>query len=103
MATGSKQRGGSGRDDGGLRQHLESEDLATSSVEVAKLWENTYTELIDLERKMLDRLHSVLPSLSESARREAEMTNLPMLVQHLQTFVYRRAWWRRRREELDGR
>ena len=51
---------------------------------------------------MLDRLHSVLPTLSAPARREAELTNLPMLVQHLQSFVYRRAWWRRRREELNG-
>ena len=86
------------RGDGGLTRHLESEDLATSSVEVARLWEDAYTELIDLERKMLERLHSVLPTLSAHARREAELTNLPMLVQHLQTFVYRRAWWRRRRE-----
>ena len=50
-------------------RHLESEDLATSSAEVARLWEDAYTELIELERKMLDRLHSVLPTLSAPARR----------------------------------
>jgi hypothetical protein len=82
--------------------HLESEDLNTNSPEIARLWENTYTELIELERKVLDRVQGLLPSMSEAARREAEMTNVPMMVQHLQTFTYRRAWWRRRREELDG-
>ena len=96
------KRAETGLADRGLMRHLESEDLATSSAEVARLWEDAYTELIELERKMLDRLHSVLPTLSAPARREAELTNLPMLVQHLQSFVYRRAWWRRRREELNG-
>jgi hypothetical protein len=69
---------------------------------VARLWENTYGELVDMERKVLAHVLTLMPGLSSSARREAELTNVPMLAQHLQTFMYRRAWWHRRREELDG-
>jgi hypothetical protein len=96
----SRARNGAGEP--GLTGHLESEDLNTNSAEIARLWEETYTELIDLERKVLARVQTLLPGLSTAARREAELTNVPMMVQHLQTFIYRRAWWRRRREELDG-
>ncbi len=95
-------RARNGRGDPGLNANLESEDLNTNSPEIARLWENTYTELIDLERKVLDKVQTLLPNMSAPARREAELTNVPMMVQHLQMFTYRRAWWRRRREELDG-
>jgi hypothetical protein len=95
-------RARNGRGDPGLNAHLESQDLNTNSAEVARLWETTYTELIELERKVLAKVQALLPNLSAAARREAELTNVPMMVEHLQTFTYRRAWWRRRREELDG-
>jgi hypothetical protein len=40
--------------------------------------------------------------LSHAARREAELTNLPMINEHLQTFKYRRAHWHERVESLNG-
>lgn len=83
-----------------LQRHLESEDPETSSIEVAEAWERAYSELVDFEEKMLARLKDLLPTLSTDARHEAELTNLPMIVQHLQGFRYRRAHWRGRLEEL---
>lgn len=44
----------------------------------------------------------MLPKLSHAARREAELTNLPMINEHLQTFKYRRAHWSERVESLNG-
>jgi hypothetical protein len=44
----------------------------------------------------------MLPKLSHAARREAELTNLPMINEHLQTFKYRRAHWHERVESLNG-
>jgi hypothetical protein len=44
----------------------------------------------------------MLPKLSYAARREAELTNLPMINDHLQTFRYRRAHWKGRLEQLNG-
>lgn len=85
-----------------LEHHLASEDPETDSLEVARHWIAAYSELIAVEEKVLGRLRELLPTLSESARREAELTNLPRLIQHLQTFRYRRAHWRRQLAHIDG-
>lgn len=70
---------------------------------MAQLWEQAYAELVEFEEKVLARLNDLLPTLSADARHEAELTNLPMIVQHLQGFRYRRAHWRQRLEELRRR
>jgi hypothetical protein len=70
---------------------------------VARTWLKAYDQLVDFEERVLHRLHELLPTLSTEARQEAELTNLPMIVQHLQTFRYRRAHWRNRLQELNGR
>lgn len=85
-----------------LGAHLQREDPATTSVEIARMWESAYDELVDFEQKLLDRVRKRMPNLSEAARHEAELTNLPMVVEHLQTFKYRLAFWRRRRIELES-
>jgi hypothetical protein len=56
-----------------------------------------------MEEQLLGQLEAMLPRLSRAARREAELTNLPMINDHLQTFRYRRAHWSERVESLDGR
>jgi hypothetical protein len=84
-----------------LGTHLQREDPNTPSVEIARMWETAYDELVDFEQKLLNRVRTRMPILSEAARHEAELTNLPMIVEHLQTFKYRLAFWRRRRMELE--
>jgi hypothetical protein len=81
--------------------HVRREDTETASVEIARTWETAYSELVDFETKLLDRVRKRLPALSEAARHEAELTNIPMIVEHLQTFKYRLSFWRRRRTELE--
>jgi hypothetical protein len=81
--------------------HLQREDPNTASVEIARMWETAYAELVDFEQKLLNRVRKRMPLLSDAARHEAELTNLPMIVEHLQTFKYRLAFWRRRRMELE--
>jgi hypothetical protein len=81
---------------------MESEDLTTRSVEVAHFWKAAYDELVAMEERLLRQLEGMLPKLSPAARREAELTNLPMINEHLQTFKYRRAHWYQRVEELGG-
>ena len=44
----------------------------------------------------LDRSH-------QAARQEAELSNLPVIVQHLQQFKYRRAFWLQRVAQLNGK
>lgn len=79
---------------------MESEDLTTRSVEVARFWHGAYDELVHMEEQLLGHLEQMLPKLSRAARREAELTNLPMINEHLQTFKYRRAHWHERVESL---
>ena len=69
---------------------------------MATIWAEAYTELVEFEEAILAGLQRRLPTLSDDARHEAELTNLPMIVQHLQTFRYRRAHWRQRVQELRG-
>jgi hypothetical protein len=98
----SQPRGGGGRRKSSALKHMESEDLSTRSVEVARFWHSAYTELVTMEEQLLGQLEHMLPNLSRAARREAELTNLPMINKHLQTFKYRRAHWRERVESLKG-
>jgi hypothetical protein len=72
------------------------------SAEVARFWQDAYDELVKMEEQLLGQLEGMLPKLSYAARREAEMTNLPMINDHLQTFRYRRAHWKDRLEQLNG-
>lgn len=98
-AAGIRARGG--RADR-LGLSLAHEDPETTSVEVARTWHRAYSELVDFEEKVLGRLQDLLPTLGPAARQEAELTNLPMIVDHLKMFRYRRAHWRERLQELDG-
>jgi hypothetical protein len=95
------RRGGGRRKPSALKR-MESEDLTTQSVEIARFWHSAYDELVRMEEQLLRQLEQMLPKLSDAARREAELTNLPMINEHLQTFKYRRAHWHERVESLNG-
>jgi len=84
-------------------EHVRREDPETASLEIARTWETAYSELVDFESKLLNRVRKRMPLLSAAARHEAELTNVPMIVEHLQTFKYRLQFWRRRRIELEQR
>jgi hypothetical protein len=81
---------------------MESEDLTTLSIEVARFRHGAYDELVRMEEQLLSQLEAMLPKLSPAARREAELTNLPMINEHLKTFKYRRAHWSERVESFNG-
>jgi hypothetical protein len=98
----NQPRRGGGRKRPSALKHMESEDLATVSADVARFWQEAYDELVKMEEQLLAQLEGMLPKLSYAARREAELTNLPMINDHLQTFRYRRAHWKGRLEQLNG-
>src|SRR3981081_3111900 len=98
----TQPRRGGGRKKPSALAHYKSEDLATMSIEVARFWHEAYDELVNMEERLLGQLEGMLPKLSPAAKREAELTNLPMINDHLQTFRYRRAHWKQRVESLAG-
>jgi hypothetical protein len=97
----TQQRRGGGRKRSSALKHMESEDLATRSVEVARFWQDAYDELVNMEEMLLAQLEQMLPKLSPAARRDAELIDLPKITDHLQTFRYRRAHWKGRLEQLN--
>ncbi|TMF00666.1 MAG: hypothetical protein E6I39_04930 [Chloroflexi bacterium] len=81
--TRGRSRGGGGRRSTrplDVKRHLEREDPTTTSVRVARIWTEAYTELVEFEEAILAGLNKRLVTLSEDARHEAELTNLPMIV-----------------------
>src|SRR3979409_1987507 len=86
----TQPRRGGGRKKPSVLAHSESEDLATMSIEVARFWHEAYEELGTRGGRLLGQPEAMLPRLSPAAKREAELTNLPMINDHLQTFRYRR-------------
>jgi hypothetical protein len=100
--TVTQPRRGGGRKRPSALKHMESEDLTTKSLDVARFWQEAYDELVKMEEQLLAQLERLMPKLSPAARREAELTNLPMINDHLQTFRYRRAHWHSRVEQLNG-
>lgn len=97
----SQQRRGGGRRSP-TAKHIATEDLSTTSLVVARFWQGAYDELVRMEEQLLNQLEEMLPMLSPAARREAELTNVPMIAEHLQTFKYRRAHWQERVTQLNG-
>lgn len=102
MGGVSQPRRGGGRRKTPTAKHIATEDLSTTSVVVARFWQSAYDELVRMEEQLLNQLEEMLPRLSPAARREAELTNLPMIADHLQTFKYRRAHWEQRVSQLNG-
>jgi hypothetical protein len=84
-----------------LHRTIDGEDPDTKSPDSIRQWLKTYAELLALEADLLDMLAERLPGMSNGARREAEETNLPVIVSQLERFRYRLDFWKKRKEELD--
>src|SRR3979411_2046350 len=102
MSVVSQPRRGGGRRKTPTAKHIATEDLGTTSLAVARFWQGAYAELVRMEEELLNQLEEMLPRLSPAARREAELPNVPMIAEHLQTFKYRRAHWEQRVAQLNG-
>jgi hypothetical protein len=86
-----------------LDRRIDGEDPDTQSPDSIRQWLKTYAELLALEADLLDMLAERLPRMSNGARREAEETNLPVIVSQLERFRYRLDFWKKRRKELDSK
>jgi hypothetical protein len=80
---------------------IDGEDPNAQSPEAARQWLRAYAELFELEADMLDLLAERLPRMSDEARREAEETNLPVIVSQFERFRHRLNFWRKRRNQLE--
>lgn len=75
---------------------------AGATREEAAYWLNVYTEILAMEEKVLRRVEQLMATQSVAARREVELTNVPVIVAQVERFRQRRGYWQARAAELDG-
>jgi hypothetical protein len=68
-------------------------DLATASLEQALFWRNIYTEILTMEESVLMRIQQLMADQSPQARREVELTNVPVVVAQAERFRSRLGFW----------
>ena len=68
-------------------------DPVTATLDQALFWRNIYTEILTMEEAVLHRIHQLMASQSPEARREGELTNVPVVVAQAERFRARRELW----------
>ena len=68
-------------------------DPATATLEQALFWRKIYTEILTMEEAVLARIHQLMASQTPEARREVELTNVPVVVFQLERFRVRHGIW----------
>ncbi len=65
-------------------------------------WRQIYTEILAMEEKVLTRIRQLMDKQSDEARREVELTNVPVVVAQAERFRQRLGYWDARVHELNG-
>lgn len=68
-------------------------DPATASLEQALFWRNIYSEILVMEEAVLERIRQLMLDQSPQARREVELTNVPVVVAQAARFRSRLGFW----------
>jgi hypothetical protein len=77
-------------------------DPATASLEQALFWKNIYTEILTMEESVLDRIRQLMADQSPQARREVELTNVPVVVAQAERFRSRLGFWESACRRIEG-
>lgn len=89
---------------GDWTQRMDGEGLpGDASFEQAVYWRQVYTEILAMEEKVLDRIRQLMQTQSETARREVELTNVPVVVAQAERFRQRLGYWDARVEVLKAK
>ena len=89
---------------GDWTQRMDGEGVpADSSMEQAVYWKKIYTEILAMEEKVLARIRQLMETQSETARREVELTNVPVVVAQAERFRQRLGYWDARVQHLEAK
>jgi hypothetical protein len=72
-----------------------------STMEQALYWRQVYTEILAMEEKVLIRIQQLMETQSDVARREVELTNVPVVVAQAERFRQRLGYWDQRIRSLE--
>jgi hypothetical protein len=79
---------------GDISIRMEGEpDPATASLELALFWRKVYSEILTMEEAVLARIRALMADQSPEARREVELTNVPVVVAQADRFRVRLGFW----------
>jgi hypothetical protein len=68
-------------------------NIATATLEESQFWSKIYTEILTMEEAVLERIHQLAADQSPQARREVELTNVPVVVAQVERFRTRGRLW----------
>jgi hypothetical protein len=68
-------------------------DLVTASLDQALFWRKIYTEILTMEESVLRRIQQLMADQSPEARREVELTNVPVVAAQAERFRSRLGFW----------
>lgn len=71
-------------------------DPATATLEQALFWRTIYGEILAMEETVLARIQQLMADQSPQARREVELTNVPVVVAQAERFRSRLGFWESR-------
>ena len=71
-------------------------EIGASSITQAIFWRDRYQEILTTEEAVLARVHELMSRQSETTRREAELSNLPVIASQVERFRARLGYWEER-------
>lgn len=72
-----------------------------ANLEQALYWRHVYSEILAMEEKVLARIRELMLTQSATARREVELTNVPVVVAQAERFRQRLGYWDTRVRDLE--
>ncbi len=82
---------------GDTEQAMEAEqDIDSSSLEQALFWREKYQEILAMEEGVMAKVRDLMAAQSETVRREAELSNVPVIAGQLERFRSRLGYWEAR-------
>jgi len=75
--------------------------MASSSLEEAMFWRRTYAEIVAMEEDVMARVRELMAEQSVVARREVELSNVPVIAGQLERFRTRLHRWEGRLLQLE--
>ncbi len=76
-------------------------DPKSASMEQALYWRQIYREVLAMEEKVMERIQDLMIKQSPQARREVELTNVPVVAAQAERFRQRLGFWTARVRELE--
>jgi hypothetical protein len=76
-------------------------ELNSASLEQALFWQKIYVEILAMEEKVMDRIQDLMATQSPQARREVELTNVPVVAAQAERFRQRLGFWTARVRALE--